>query len=263
MDVLALALCVLLLAYAIDQRWRRISLQSELSAALKIQQDLQRLLRLTASDLRAPVLGLLGHAAHVGPVLGTSLVAVCRDMLDTAEALQAQTEAPGSPRTLRSEPVALGRLLEFVVTQVTAQLGPGQRAWRIDAALAEVTLRGDRRALHQVLLRLLSAAALATGEGDRIAITAEHRPASWALIIEDEGTGLAVPHIEGVGPETRGLGVGLALVRSLMRAHGGSLSFDSTSLVGTRTVLEFPHACVEQSGGTLCEEMPQPGWKVA
>jgi len=215
------------------------------------QRDLRRLLRLTAGDLRAPAIGLLGHAAHVAPLLAGSLLGVCRDLLDIAEALQDQTEEPAMQRTLRVEDVPLGRLVEFVVAQVAGQLGPGRRAWRVDPALGEVVLRGDRRALHQVLLRLLGSAVLATGEGDGIAISGMRREAGWALVIEDEGTGLAVPHIDGMGLETRGLGVGLALVRSLLRAHGGSLTFESTALVGTRAVLEFPDGCVEMPATQL------------
>jgi signal transduction histidine kinase len=218
--------------------WRLAHAAGRRAAASLVAQ--RRLLRLAASDLRAPALTLLGHAAHVPSPLGATLVAVCRGLLETAEALEEQTDEPGQQRVLRIEDVRLGRLLEFVVAQVAGQLGPGRRAWRIDPALHMVVLLGDRRALHQILLRLVSGAAMATTEGDGIALRGAAHGDAWALTIEDEGTGLAAARIDGVGLETRGLGVGLALVRSLMQAHGGSLSFESTSLVGTRAVLTWP-----------------------
>jgi signal transduction histidine kinase len=206
----------------------------------------RRLLRLAAADVRAPALSLLGHAGHVAAPLGGSLVAACRALLETAEALQEQTDEPGLQRALRIETVRLGPLLDYVVAQVAGQLGPGRRAWRVDAAVRDMEVRGDRRALHQIFMRLMGAAAMATAEGDGISVRGAARGAFWALTIEDEGTGLAAARIDGVGLETRGLGVGLALVRSLMHAHGGRLSFESTSLVGTRAVLEWPAGKVRQ-----------------
>ena len=256
-----LGLCTLLILLWLIRR--QADARRQLALCQAEQRDLRRLLRLTAGDLRAPALGLLGHAAHVAPPLGASLLGVCRDLLDIAEALQDQTEEPAMQRTLRIEDVPLGRLVDFVVAQVAGQLGPGRRAWRVDPALAEVVLRGDRRALHQVLLRLLGSAVLATGEGDGIAISGMHRAAGWVLIIEDEGTGLAMPRIDGIGLETRGLGIGLALVRSLLRAHGGSLTFESTALVGTRVVLEFPSRCVEAPAAQLAPADALVGLNVA
>jgi two-component system sensor histidine kinase TrcS len=111
-----------------------------------------------------------------------------------------------------------------------------------------VALRADRRALHQILLRVLTSAALATRDGDWIAVTAatpDTMPdGRWTLTIEDEGTGLPVEAVTGDGRETRGLGVGLALAHTLMQAHGGTLTLESVALVGTRACLAFPMARV-------------------
>lgn len=237
-------ICAFLLAACLTLGWRLATSTRLLAAGAMESQELRRLLRLAAADMRAPALNLLGHAAHVPPPLTASLLGLCRDVLFIADALQQQTEAPGSAPTIQLEDVALAPVLHFVVAQVSAQLGPGRRAWRPADALNTVVLRCDRRALHQVLLRVLTSAALATAEGDRIAIEAVTELNQWALVVEDEGTGLAAARIDGAGLETRGLGVGLALAQGLMRAHGGQLRFESTSLVGTRAILEFPRAAV-------------------
>jgi signal transduction histidine kinase len=144
--------------------------------------------------------------------------------------------------------VQLGPLLHFVVAQISASLGPGQRAWRIAPDLDHVALLADRRALHQVLLRVLSSAALATKDGDWIDITAATAPDGWTLAISDEGTGLALSHMDGAGTDTRGVGVGLYLARSLMQAHGGALAMESAARIGTRACLRFPAARVMAAG---------------
>lgn len=214
------------------------------------ERELRRLLRLTAADLRAPVLSLMGHAPLVPPALAASMTGTCRALLDLAEALFAQTEDDQAQRVLEIEDVRLGALVDFVLAQVMGQLGPGRRAWRVEPGLRDIVVRADRRALHQCLLRLVSAAVMATGEGDGIAVAAVADGDGLAVAVEDEGTGLAVARIDGNGLETRGLGVGMALVNSLMRAHGGCLRFESTSLVGTRALLSFPAARIRRETPT-------------
>ncbi len=201
--------------------------------------DAIRLLRLTAGELRGPALALKSHAEQDGADRA-ALMALARRLLDVAEGLLEQVERPGSTRRLTEETLQIGPLLDFVVSQVSAHLGPGRRAWHIDDGLNQVALLADRRAVHQVLLRVVTAAALATRESDWIDIKADRADQGWALVVEDEGTGLPVDRLAERGPESRGIGVGLALARSLMQAHGGSLTIESAPRVGTRAVIRFP-----------------------
>jgi signal transduction histidine kinase len=230
------ALCMALL-WEIRQRraGEKRHAQSEVAS-----QDLMRLVRMTASDLRGLAVGLLGHAQVLDTAGRGFLLGAQASLLDLAEALLQQTEAPDAAHALREEAVALAPVLDFAVAQVAGQLGPGRRAWRLAPDLAGVRLLADRRALHQILLRVLTSAALATGDGDWVAVSAGAADGVWTLIVEDEGAGLAVASAGGTGKETRGLGVGLALAHALMQAHGGSLTLDSTAKVGTRARLQFP-----------------------
>jgi signal transduction histidine kinase len=205
--------------------------------------ELVRVARLTAADLRSAALTVLGHTQS-GTATSTGLAGTHLLLLDLAEALLRQTDTPGAPHRLQEETVKLGPVMDMTVAQVTRHLGPSRRAWRLADGLRDVTLRADRRALHQILLRVLTSAALATRDGDWIAVTAampDTLPGGfWTLTIEDEGAGLPVEAVTGDGRETRGLGVGLALAHTLMQAHGGTLTLESVALVGTRACLAFP-----------------------
>ena len=218
--------------------------RADRDASRSALQDLVRLARLTASDLRACAVSLLGHAACAPGPLQHALRGTEASLRELAEALLRQTEDPAHAAGLQLEPVSLGSLVALAASRVAGQLGPGRRDWRVAPNLDEVTVLADRRALYEILLRVLTSAALATGEGDCIQVTAAPQDGALALLIEDEGAGLTVDKAGGAGRETRGLGVGLALAHSLMQAHGGELRLTSTAGVGTRALLSFPAACV-------------------
>ena len=237
--VIVLVLAPALVALVWQVRLSR-ALATRLADAESARADLIRLARMTASDLRGPALSLLGHSEQAGPELRPSLVGVCRYLLDLAEALLDQTEASGTARRLREEDVQVGPLVDFVVAQVAGQLGPGRRIWRLGDELHTMALRADRRALHQVLLRVITGAALSTSDGDWIDVSARVVADTWELAVLDEGTGLPMSRTAGSGPESRGLGVGLSLARQLMQAHGGELVLESTARVGTRALVSLP-----------------------
>ena len=211
------------------------------------RQDLVRLTRLTAGDLRGLALSLLGHAQVAAEPQRGFLMGAEAALLDLTEALLRQTDDPAKPIVLHPEPVIMGPVVDFVLGRVASQLGPGRRHWCVSPGLAQVELRADRRALHQVLLRVLSSAALATAEGDCIEISALDCEGGWIVVVQDEGSGLPVTKVHGQGRDTRGLGVGLALAHGLMQAHGGSLTIDSTAGVGSRARLFFPAEAVRKN----------------
>jgi signal transduction histidine kinase len=238
------ALISLAAASAAAWLWERAR-QRRASHRLRVVQEsharITRLLRLAASDQRSLALTLLGHAQRAQPADG-ALGGLAGRLLDMSDALSEQTESSGDVRYLSEEDVFLMPVLEFAVSQVAAQLGPGRRDWRIDPAFVPACLLADRRAMNQILVNVLIAAATTTREGDCIEIVADDAMPDWSIVIQDEGVGLPLSAQDGPWEDCRGIGLRLTLARSLMRAHGGSLTVDSAQLVGTRVRLRFPIA---------------------
>ncbi len=217
---------------------------------------LTRLVALSVHELRQTTLRLHGQAQalaaddageatrHDAPA---AIAQLSRALLSLADDLDEHLHPATHQPVLHDEALALGPLIDEAVATVAATLGPSRRQWRIAPELAAITLRADRRAFRQVLLRTLGHAARSSGHGDWIEISAEPHPDGLTLVITDEGAGLvhAEPARLAERPnsvaDSRGIGLGLTLARSLIEAHGGRLAIEATPAIGTRVTLNLPH----------------------
>jgi signal transduction histidine kinase len=221
--------------------------RAERDQARAAEAEAVRALRLAAIELRGPATTLLGHADRLCAdaahgQTGTTIGAIAHQVLDLADDLQHHTLAEAGGRLVREEKVPLARMLDDAVALVRAGLAPGRRHWRLPPDIGTVELIVDRRALAQVLARVLGSAARFSRHDDWIDISFEVAGNRCALIIADEGNGLMAADGAGMtgGADSRGLGFSLALARVLMEAHGGGLRVEAVPSVGTRVTLDFP-----------------------
>ena len=201
---------------------------------------LMRLQRLAAAELRGVAVSLLGHSQAAAHPSGKFFDGVARQLIGMSDDMMRRGMAPAASHVIEAADVQLMPVLEFGVAQIAAGLGPGCRAWRIGSIAEDTVVFADRRALHQILLAVLSAAAAATREGDWIDVSLQINERDWQLRIEDEGAGLAIGRGHAEGSDNRGMGYGLTLARSLMQAHGGRLEVQSAAQIGTCVTLTFP-----------------------
>ena len=112
-------------------------------------------------------------------------------------------------------------------------------------------LSADRRALKQILLNVLSNAVKFNREGGSVNIESGPAEGGFAIVVADEGIGIAPADLRRVFEPfgqldnqlvagQKGTGLGLPIVRALMEMHGGKVDVDSTPGEGTRVTLTFP-----------------------
>jgi signal transduction histidine kinase len=117
------------------------------------------------------------------------------------------------------------------------------------------TMRGDREKVIQILVNLFSNAIKFTPPGGRLYIDCDATETSVFLRVTDTGIGIAPEKLEAIfepfvqvnhgrmGPEA-GVGLGLAISRSLARAMDGELSAESALGDGARFTLTLPRTLV-------------------
>ena len=222
--------------------------EAEQKAALLAKQE--RFLHDVSHELRTPITIARGHLelAQRENGGGGPEVSVALDELQRVERIVegllalAKAGQPASADSLCE--LDLGAFLEDVVMR-WSEVAP--RAWRV-GALADGTLRADPDALRVALDALVENAVKHTLPADVIEVGSRAVGGKVAIDVTDEGCGVR-PEVRGEifqrfaradsdcgGPED-GLGLGLAIVDAIAKAHGGQCTLDASGAGSTFTLL--------------------------
>jgi len=110
----------------------------------------------------------------------------------------------------------------------------------------------DREAIGQVLVNLLSNAAKYGKKGGWVGVNVRTEPQGVTLSVSDRGQGIRpddLPHIfehfyrstSSSVRRQKGTGIGLAIVRYIVEAHGGTITVHSVHGEGTTFTVTFPN----------------------
>jgi two-component system sensor kinase FixL len=120
--------------------------------------------------------------------------------------------------------------------------------YRLDLTVPVGHVHGDRVQLQQVLLNLILNAcdAMAAGPTRVLSLRTEARADGWIRIeVRDTGPGVAPERFDTIfapfqTTKPHGLGMGLAICRTLLRAHGGRIHVDNCPGGGAMFCVELP-----------------------
>jgi two-component system heavy metal sensor histidine kinase CusS len=133
-------------------------------------------------------------------------------------------------------------------------------------AQGKSALYGDVILFRRALSNLLANALRYTPRGGRICVTIQNESEQTVEVrIADTGSGIPPEHLPKIfdrfyrvdpsrSQHPEGTGLGLALVRSIMELHGGSVKVESEVGKGTTFALIFP--IVGSSGQRLLQDIP-------
>ncbi|MET0999158.1 MAG: GAF domain-containing sensor histidine kinase [Marmoricola sp.] len=147
--------------------------------------------------------------------------------------------------------------LPGVVAECLQALVPATLAKELEMAVVSdpdlPPVLADRKQMERVLLNLISNAIKFSHDGARVTVRLQHDAPEVVVAITDTGIGIPVHEQEllfsrffrsslSMADEIQGTGLGLALVRSVVEWHEGSVEVDSVEGEGTTVTVRLPQA---------------------
>jgi signal transduction histidine kinase/CheY-like chemotaxis protein len=273
--LLASGLVVLLLQDVHERQMAAEAERSRLRAELDRTQRLGSLGTLVsgvAHELNNPLTAILGFAE--------ALTAPASDEERTRQANIIREQALRCRRIVHGlstfsgkgsevqESIDLGALLERVTRGFEFELTRQRIGVSVRVADALPRILGDRFALEQMVANLLANAVQASPIGSGVTLSAQAGTRGIELVVEDEGPGIPAEILARIfdpffttRPPGEGMGLGLAVVHGIVKAHGGTIHAENRTPRGARFVVTLPtrsRGCAPADEDLPEREVPRP-----
>jgi len=219
--------------------------------------DVAHELRTPLHGIRLEVEGLLrdGHPSPAEEEILEGLMEALNHLAATLDQMLFLARAEDPAMALQVQTLVVGEVLRAAVApfeslaeekQISLHL---QAPENLEVAADELLVR---RALHNLLANALRHAP----EGSVVKVEGRSESGSVILQVRDEGEGIPAAFLANIGQRflrpdlsrsraSGGAGLGLAIVGSILRLHGGTLEIESAPGKGTMARLRFPTKLAE------------------
>ncbi len=198
--------------------------------------------------MQAGLFGKLGSEKY--SEYSSDILAAGKYLLDVINDILDMSKIEAGRLSLDPEEVDLAPLISDAL-RVTTSRAEDDRITISNAINSPILCFGDKRALKQVLLNILSNAVKFSKTDGEIQVSATQVNGETQVSIIDDGIGIAAEDLEKIGrpfeqvesqitKSRQGSGLGLAISRSLIELHGGVLDIQSTVGSGTKVVFTLP-----------------------
>jgi PAS domain S-box-containing protein len=232
-----------------------VSTLTDITALHDLQQERELMLHTISHDLRTPLTVVLGHAellgvscqeeqsqAHVEAILqgGERMNTMIEDLVEAAR-------LEGGEVTLRTEAVPLERFFPDFLRRAAPALDLSRVTLDLPCGLPAV--KADPARLERIFTNLLSNALKYSPEDSPVQVQAQAHNGAVQVAIRDLGQGIDpqdLPriferfHHPRAGRKAGGVGLGLYITRSLVEAHGGRMTVESTLGQGSTFAFTLP-----------------------
>jgi len=223
------------------------------------EEQRRRLLADVSHELRTPLSVVQGNLealvdgvhpadeAHLAAILDETKV-----LSRLVEDLRTLSLAESGALALHREAIDVGALVRETVESFASQAEPAGVVIDAQVATGLPQVDADPVRAREILANLVANALRYTPRGGHVSVSAHAEEPAVVFDVRDTGAGIAPEMLGRIferfykSAESRGAGLGLAIAKQLVEAHGGKIS--ATSVVGQGTGIRF----------TLPVEPPEP-----
>ncbi|HEX9495998.1 MAG TPA: HAMP domain-containing sensor histidine kinase [Candidatus Limnocylindria bacterium] len=179
---------------------------------------------------------------HVAPILEETKV-----LARLIDDLRTLSLAESGALALHREPIEVASVARDVVTAFADQARRGGVTLG-SSADGPTAIDADPVRVREVLVNLVANALRYTPAGGSVAIELRGTDGTIEATVRDTGTGIAPDAVAGIfdrfsrSTDSPGAGLGLAIAKGLVEAHGGTIRAESAAGQGTRIVFTLPTA---------------------
>ena len=194
-----------------------------------------------AHELRSPLSAIKNAAYYFKMVIenpspdAREMIEILDQQIDVSARIISSLLDFARPKTPTLQPVQLARVIEAAICQCTIPQNIAV-VWQADESLPSIKV--DAEQLQLVFSNLITNAVQAMPQGGQLTIAIQPAGNEMRVTISDTGVGIPAEALDKVfqplyTTKAKGIGLGLALTRIIVEAHGGAITV--TSEVGKRT----------------------------
>lgn len=240
----------------------------EMEEKARAQELRANLLRSISHDLRTPLTGISGSASllMVSDMSEEKRMELLRSIRDDSEwlirlveNLLSITRIEGKDKLTGLEPELVVEVIDDALTHIDRNSAKHTIKTSIDDDYLMAYM--DARLIEQVIINLVNNAVKYTPEGSEIRVCAERGEGCVLISVADNGPGIAdesksrifdIFYTEAkTGDSRRGLGLGLALCKSIITAHGGSISVGDAQPHGAVFTFSLPEVISDEQSADI------------
>jgi signal transduction histidine kinase len=246
--------------YAADLRDTNVRLEQAVKELRQLDKLREQFIQNVAHELRTPLALVRGYVEMLarGELSAEERRVALEVTSRRVETLVELVEAITTLQDLEAKPLQIDSVkpadLLKTACQMSAQRAAGNRIeLKCDCSPEVPEFPGDYTRLTQALHQLLDNACKFSPEGSEVTVTAREEPSEKAVCISVADRGIGIPPQEhgriferfyqvdgGLTRRYGGTGLGLALVKEIVEAHGGTVTVESVVDVGTTFTFCLP-----------------------